>query len=198
MFYYAEIVNQFTVKENNNQKRFDVILFVNGLPLVFVELKSATDEKATLYKAYTQIQNYKTATPTIFYYNALCIISDGIDARTSSISAPFSRFLAWKAPKNANEGLQTELQTLTKYMLNKQTLLELIRYYTVFEQEERKYEKGPSIHRRKGQDIENKQENIQRKENAYEFCKTAQTGIHPGESNLLETHCVRHHEQSGR
>lgn len=92
------VVNQFVIKENNNEKRLDVVIFVNGLPLVIVELKNPTDEKATLERAFTQIQNYKKAVPSIFYYNSLCIISDGIDARVSSVSAPFSRYLAWKSP----------------------------------------------------------------------------------------------------
>ena len=93
------VVNQFVIKENNNEKRLDVVIFVNGVPLVVVELKSATDEKATLERAFTQIQNYKKAVPSIFYYNSLCVISDGIDAKVSSLSAPFSRYLAWKSPK---------------------------------------------------------------------------------------------------
>jgi type I restriction enzyme R subunit len=134
-------VNQLVVKDNNNEKRFDVVIFVNGLPLVFIELKSASDEKATLRKAYTQIQNYKKAVPSIFYYNALCVISDGIDATTSSVSAPFTRYLSWKAPKEIKGEIRTELQLLTEYMLNKKTLVELIRYCTVFEQEEKKDEK---------------------------------------------------------
>ena len=135
------VVNQLVVKENNNEKRFDVVLFINGLPLVFVELKNATDEKATLRKAYTQIQNYKKAVPSTFYYNALCVISDGIDAATSSISAPFSRYLAWQSPKEVANETRTELQILTEYMLDKRVLVELIRYCTVFEQEEKKDEK---------------------------------------------------------
>jgi type I restriction enzyme, R subunit len=135
------VVNQLVVKENNNEKRFDVVIFVNGLPLVFIELKSASDEKATLRRAYTQIQNYKKAVPSIFYYNAICVISDGIDATTSSLSAPFTRFLSWKAPKETKGEFRTELQILTEYMLNKKTLVELIRYCTVFEQEEKKDEK---------------------------------------------------------
>jgi len=135
------VVNQLVVKDNNNEKRFDVVIYVNGLPLVFVELKSATDEKATLRKAYTQIHNYKNAVPSIFYYNAICIISDGIDAGTSSVSAPFSRYLAWKAPKEIKREVRTPLQILTEHMLNKKTLVELIRYCTVFEKEEKKDEK---------------------------------------------------------
>ena len=65
------VVNQLVIQENNIEKRLDVVLYVNGLPLVVVELKNATDEKATLDRAFTQIQNYKKAVPSIFYYNAL-------------------------------------------------------------------------------------------------------------------------------
>lgn len=132
------VVNQLVVKENNNEKRFDVVIYVNGLPLVFIELKSATSEKATLRRAFDQIKNYKKAVPSIFYYNAICIISDGIDAGTSSVSAPFSRYLSWKTPKEVANEVRTELQILTEYMLNKKTLVELIRYCTVFEKEEKK------------------------------------------------------------
>ncbi len=154
------VVNQLVVKENNNEKRFDVVIYVNGLPLVFIELKSATSEKATLRRAFDQIKNYKKAVPSIFYYNAICVISDGIDAGTSSVSAPFSRYLIWKKPKlDHNISLSEEkeiiniaaepiavynttpLQDLTKWMLNKKTLVELIRYCTVFEKEEKKDEK---------------------------------------------------------
>lgn len=135
------VVNQLVVKDNNNEKRFDVVIYVNGLPLVFIELKSVTSEKATLRKAYTQIQNYKKAVPSIFYYNAICIISDGIDAGTSSVSAPFSRYLSWKAPKEVADDVRTELQILTEYMLDKKVLVKLIRYCTVFEKEEKKDEK---------------------------------------------------------
>lgn len=132
------VVNQLVVQENNNEKRFDVVIYINGLPLVFIELKNATDEKATILKAFQQIQTYKSTVPSIFYYNALCVISDGIDAKASSISAPFSRYLPWKSPKNNDNDVKTELQILTEYMLDKKTLVELIRYCTVFESEEKK------------------------------------------------------------
>ncbi|MCK5353588.1 MAG: type I restriction endonuclease subunit R [Methyloprofundus sp.] len=135
------IVNQFVIKENNQSKRLDVVVFVNGLPLVIIELKSAISEKATLERAYTQIQNYKNAIPSIFYYNALCVISDGVDARTSSISAPFSRFLAWKSPDKKENGVLPELQVLAQRMLQKPVLLKLIRFNSVFESEEVKDEK---------------------------------------------------------
>lgn len=135
------VVNQLVVKENNSEKRFDVVLFINGLPLVFIELKSALNEKATLRRAHQQIGNYKTATPSIFYYNSICVISDGIEAKTSSLSAPFSRFLSWRAPELIENDPRTELQILTEHMLDKTVLVRLIRYCTVFEQEEKKDEK---------------------------------------------------------
>ena len=135
------VVNQLVVKENNNEKRFDVVIYINGLPLVFLELKNAADEKATVLKAFQQIQTYKSTVPNIFYYNALCVISDGIDAKASSVSAPFSRYLSWKAPKQEVIEIKTELQILTEHMLDKKTLVELIRYCTVFESEEMKDQK---------------------------------------------------------
>jgi type I restriction enzyme R subunit len=70
------VVNQFTIRENNIEKRLDAVIFVNGLPLVVIELKDPLDEEATLQKAFTQIQNYKNIIPSIFYYNSFCIISD--------------------------------------------------------------------------------------------------------------------------
>lgn len=135
------VVNQFVIKENNQSKRLDVVLFVNGLPLVIFELKSAISEKATLERAWTQLQNYKNAVPSIFYYNALCVISDGLDARTSSLSAPFSRYLAWKSPEKKENGTLPELHILAERMLDKAVLLRLIRFNTVFESEEVKDEK---------------------------------------------------------
>ncbi len=135
------VVNQFIIKENNNEKRLDVVLFINGLPLVIIELKNALDEKATLYKAYTQIQNYKKAIPTIFYYNSLTIISDGIDARVSSLSAPYSRYLAWKSPEKKENEILPELQIMSEQMLRKDILLNLIRFNIVYEKEEIKDEK---------------------------------------------------------
>lgn len=135
------VVNQFIIKENNNEKRLDVVLFINGLPLVIIELKNALDEKATLYRAYTQIQNYKNSIPSIFYYNALTIISDGIDARVSSLTAPYSRYLAWKSPQKKENGVLPELQIMSEQMLKKDVLLNLIRFNIVFEKDDIKDEK---------------------------------------------------------
>lgn len=96
-------VNQFTVVENNQNKRPDILLFVNGLPLVVIELKNAADEKATVRSAFEQIQTYKAIIPRLFNYNAVCIISDGMECKAGSLSADFSRFMAWKTVDGIKE-----------------------------------------------------------------------------------------------
>ncbi len=126
------VVNQFTVIENNQNKRPDLIIFVNGLPLVVIELKNAVDENATLHSAYQQLETYKCTIPSLFTYNALLVISDGLEAKAGSLSAGFSRFMAWKTP-SAAPLQKIELETLIQGMLNKDTLLDLIRHFVVFE-----------------------------------------------------------------
>lgn len=136
--------NQFTIIENGKNKRPDVILFVNGLPLVIIELKNPGDEKATLENAYTQLQNYKNAIPTIFKYNSILIISDGHEARAGSLTAPFSRFMAWKSRdgKTEDKKVVPELETMIDGMLDKKVLLDLIQNYIVFEDEKKEDENG--------------------------------------------------------
>jgi type I restriction enzyme, R subunit len=129
------VCNQFTVIENNINKRPDLVLFVNGLPLVVIELKNPADENATVQKAFTQLQNYKNAIPSLFYYNSILIASDGLDARTGTISSDFSRFLAWKSRDGFKEDKTTtpQIETLITGMLKKEVLLDLIRHFIVFE-----------------------------------------------------------------
>ena len=91
------VVNQFTIIENQVNKRPDVILFINGLPLVVMELKNAADENATVTSAYKQFQTYKETIPSLFTYNGLLVISDGLEARAGTLSADMSRFMAWKS-----------------------------------------------------------------------------------------------------
>ncbi|MFS0490733.1 HsdR family type I site-specific deoxyribonuclease [Leadbetterella byssophila] len=91
-------VNQFTVVEGNQNKRPDIILFVNGLPLVVIEFKNAVDENANLKSAFNQLQTYKQAIPSLFTYNSLLIISDGWDARCGTITSDYGRFMTWKTP----------------------------------------------------------------------------------------------------
>ena len=129
------VANQFTVIENNQNKRPDIILFVNGLPLVVIELKNAADENATLQSAYQQISTYKATIPSLFTYNGFVIVSDGLEAKAGSISAGLSRFMAWKSTDGKAEAshLVSQLETLINGMLNKATLLDLIRHFIVFE-----------------------------------------------------------------
>ncbi len=124
-------VNQFTVIEDNCNHRPDIVLFINGLPLVVIELKNAADEKANLNAAYNQLQTYKRRIPSLFTYNALLVISDGISARAGSLTAGFNRFSTWKTTTGENQ--INELEILTNGLLNKQTLLDLVRHFTVFE-----------------------------------------------------------------
>ena len=88
-------VNQFTIIEGSQNKRPDLILFVNGLPLVVVELKNAVDENANVKSAYNQLQTYKQAIPSLFTYNELLIVSDGWDALCGTITSDFGRFMSW-------------------------------------------------------------------------------------------------------
>ena len=129
------VVNQLTVVENNVNKRPDVVLFVNGLPLVVIELKNPADENATVHSAFKQLQTYKQVIPTLFTYNGFLVVSDGLEAKAGSISADFSRFMAWKSSDGKVEAspLVGQLETLIKGMLNKTTLLDLIRHFIVFE-----------------------------------------------------------------
>ena len=130
-------VNQFTVVENHNNKRPDIVLFVNGLPLVVIELKNAGDESASIEAAFHQLQTYKQLIPSLFVTNALLIISDGWFAKAGTLSSNYGRFMEWKTadgrtivdPKN-----EMALALLLQGMLNKQTLLDLIRHFIVFEQ----------------------------------------------------------------
>jgi len=133
------VANQFTVVENNNNKRPDVILFVNGIPLVVIELKNAADENATIHSAFKQIETYKTIIPSLFTYNGFVVISDGLEAKAGSISAGFSRFMAWKSADGKAEAshLVSQLETLILGMLNKETLIDLIRHFIVFEKSKR-------------------------------------------------------------
>jgi len=132
-------INQFTVQERNQNKRPDIIIFVNGMPLVVIELKNPADEHATIRKAYDQIQTYKAVIPSLFFYNTLCIISDGLEARAGTISAPFSRFAAWKSSDGEKEapGITSQMEIMIRGMLNKKTLLDLIRNFIVFEKDKK-------------------------------------------------------------
>jgi type I restriction enzyme R subunit len=133
-------INQFTVVEGNQNKRPDIILFVNGLPLVVIELKNAVDENANLKSAFNQLQTYKQAIPSLFTYNSLMVISDGWDARCGTITSDYGRFMTWKTKdgKTTADHLQPQMEVMFHGMLNKHTLLDLIRQFIVFEKSDSK------------------------------------------------------------
>lgn len=134
------ISNQFTIIENGVQKRLDLVIFVNGLPLVVLELKNPVGENATLLSAYNQIQTYKATLPSLFTYNAFCVISDGLDAKVGTISSNFTRFMSWKSSdgKREDSALIPQLETLINGMLNPKTLIDLIRNFIVYEKTSKK------------------------------------------------------------
>jgi type I restriction enzyme, R subunit len=150
-------VNQFTIIENHNNKRPDVIVFINGLPLVVIEIKNATDEKADLKAAYNQLMTYKQAIPTLFNYNSFLIVTDGWFAKAGTITSDWSRFSGWKIPETQPENIvaepndslynstlfptptaNIEMDVVLSGMLNKKTIIDLIRYFIVFEKTKEK------------------------------------------------------------
>ena len=128
-------VNQFTVKDNNHNRRLDIALFVNGLPLGIIELKNPTDENATISSAFNQIQTYKSELPTLFSFNELLIVSDSNEARIGSMTAGWEWFKQWRvmADETPTEAATPELQTLLNGVCEPRSLLDLIRDFIVFE-----------------------------------------------------------------
>jgi type I restriction enzyme, R subunit len=127
-------VNQFTVIENKANRRPDIVVFVNGLPLAVVELKNAGDENATLDGAFNQLQTYKDQIGSLFRTNVALIISDGIEARIGSLTADRERFMPWRTDASgtlAKKGMP-EIETLLKGAFDKRRFLQLIRDFIVF------------------------------------------------------------------
>ncbi len=140
------VVNQFTVIENHINKRPDIIIFINGLPLIVMELKNPTDENAKIKSAYNQLQTYKQTIPTLFKYNEILVISDGIEAKMGSLSAGYDRFSAWKSSDGKKEDSHlNQLEVLIKGLLNKETLIDYLRYFIVFQKTSKVDEKGQTI-----------------------------------------------------
>ena len=157
------VAQQFEVMYGEVKKIPDLVLFVNGLPLVVIELKNPSDEKATLEKAVKQLSNYKKSIPQLFYYNAVLVVSDGHDARAGTLTSEFTRFMPWKhaaankpseagGSSGANElsvsggaaassqlaadqtsTSQPQIEALIQNMLHPRVLLDLIKNFTVFE-----------------------------------------------------------------
>jgi type I restriction enzyme R subunit len=132
-------VNQFTVVENHINRRPDVVIFVNGLPLAVIEIKNAADERATIWSAFNQLQTYKNEITPLFVYNEALIISDGTHARIGTLSADKERFMPWKtiAGDNLADEHSIELEVLLRGVFEKRRFLDLMRYFIVFESDGR-------------------------------------------------------------
>ncbi|HVA65799.1 MAG TPA: type I restriction endonuclease subunit R [Elusimicrobiota bacterium] len=129
-------VNQFTVIEDGRDRRPDVVLFLNGLPLAVIELKNAADEKATTRSAFKQLQTYKAEIPSLLSYNAVLIASDGVGARAGTVSSDWERFMPWRTADGQTPAAPTEpqLEVLIKGMLAPRRFLELVSRFVVFEE----------------------------------------------------------------
>ncbi|HLQ98185.1 MAG TPA: HsdR family type I site-specific deoxyribonuclease, partial [Candidatus Dormibacteraeota bacterium] len=128
-------VNQFTVIEGQNNKRPDVVVFVNGLPLVVIELKSSTNEQAGITEAFHQIQTYKRTIPSLFNYNTFLVISDGVNARAGSLTANEERFMMWRTEDGETIAPTSnpQLETLLRGMFKQDVLLDILRHFVVFQ-----------------------------------------------------------------
>ncbi|MEX3853700.1 type I restriction endonuclease subunit R [Paraburkholderia sp. BR10923] len=129
-------VNQMRIEGPKHPRRPDIILFVNGMPLVLLELKNPANEKADIWEAYNQIETYKEQIPDIFEYNEILVISDGSEARMGSLSANSERFLAWRTIDGRMLdplGQFNELETLVRGILAPTYLLDYLRFFVLFE-----------------------------------------------------------------
>ena len=128
-------VNQFTVTENKNTRRPDIVLFVNGLPLGVIELKNPTDEDATIWTAWQQLQTYKAELPTVFSMNEILMVSDGIQARIGSLTAGREWFKPWRTISGDTlaDRHMTELQVMLEGTCTRHRFLSLVRDFMVFE-----------------------------------------------------------------
>jgi len=131
-------VNQLTILQGDFHRRPDVVLFVNGLPLVLIELKNAADSKADLAAAYRQIQTYKREISDFFRFNELCIISDGIEAEMGTISSSLERMMPWKTVDGEKEvGRVPMMDVLTRGVFDPTRLLDIIQNFIVFERDDK-------------------------------------------------------------
>lgn len=128
-------VHQFTVIENGHERRPDIVVFINGLPIATIELKNAADEGADIWRAFNQVQTYKLQIPSLFAFNALCIISDGVQARVGTVTGSREWFMPWRTIEGETlaPASMPQLQVVLEGIFEKRRLLELIRHFMVFE-----------------------------------------------------------------
>ena len=132
-------VNQFTVIEDNCNRRPDIVIFVNGLPLALIELKNPADENATVWTAFNQFETYKNEIPSLFHYNELLVISDGMEARTGTVSSGREWFMLWRMVdgKEIKSDIKSKsMEVLLKGIFEKRRFLDIARHFLVFEKEQ--------------------------------------------------------------
>jgi type I restriction enzyme R subunit len=131
------VVNQFTVIEGQHNRRPDIVVFVNGLPLGLIELKNAADEDADIWAAYWQLQTYKAEITSLLHYNAVLVVSDGTYARIGSVTANQEWFKVWRTIDGEGDAPKTalELDTLTRGVFDPQRFLDLLQHFIVFEED---------------------------------------------------------------
>ncbi|MBF8725850.1 type I restriction endonuclease subunit R [Pseudomonas putida] len=142
-------ISQFSIQGPKHTRRPDIILFVNGLPLVLLELKNPADVNADLVKAFDQLQTYKEQIPDVFRYNEILVISDGSEARMGSLSADIERFARWRTIDGIMVdplGEFNELETLVRGVLQPTMLLDYLRYFVLFEDDGRLVKKIAGYH----------------------------------------------------
>jgi type I restriction enzyme R subunit len=130
-------VNQFTVIEGQHNRRPDIVVFLNGLPLGLIELKNAADEDATIWSAYAQLQTYKGEITSLLQYNAALVVSDGLQARIGSVTANQEWFKVWRTIDGEGDAPKTalELEVLVRGVFERQRFLDLLQHFIVFEED---------------------------------------------------------------
>ncbi len=133
------VVNQFTVTEGTHTRRADLVVFLNGLPIAVFELKNAAGEQADIWTAYKQLQTYKEQIPTLFRYNELLVISDGLQARLGSLTASREWFKVWRTTDGSGDAppASLELETLVEGVFDKARLLDLIRDFVAYDDDDK-------------------------------------------------------------
>ena len=133
------VVNQYTYIENGNNRRPDIILFINGLPLVLMELKSPSKDEVGAENAYNQIRNYMLDIPSMFYYNAICVISDLTTNKAGTITSGLDRFMEWKTKDGSYENTAlAQFDTFYEGMFQQERLLDIIKNFICFSNEQEK------------------------------------------------------------
>jgi type I restriction enzyme R subunit len=131
------VINQFTVVEGRHNRRPDLVIFVNGLPLALIELKNPADEDTTIWSAYAQLQTYKAEIPSLLHFNAVLVVSDGLQARIGSLTANQEWFKVWRTIDGAGDAPKTslELDVLVRGVFERQRFLDLLQHFIVFEED---------------------------------------------------------------